>query len=596
MSATITPQAAAAVRRPRRRLRFARDDELVRLLRAGDASAFEAIFDRHHRGILAFARHMVGSREEAEDVVQHTFIAAHRDLTGSSKPIQLKAWLYTIARNRCLSLLRARREERALEDVPEPSVEGLATQVQRRQDLRDMVADLQCLPEDQRAALVLSELGALSHEEVAEALGVRKDKVKALVFQARESLASSRTARDADCREIQEQLAVLRGGSLRRTKLRRHVEVCPACAAFKAEVQRQRSALALILPVAPTLALKEAVLGAALAAGGGGAAAFGGGAGAAGGGLLAAAGSKSLAAKVMTIAAVAGGATGGGIMAVDEISSGPEDGIAIGGAPSEQRSVTMVGQLRERARETATARAAERATAQGAPGARPEPAADAPERRRPLQVARAGSARAVAVAGPSRRTRVRRRRGADRLKVASPRDAPAQAAPAAPPAAALPATEVGPEIEERDDARGGRDDRPKDGRGWKRDRSAKAPAVELPAAVGKREAGRTGDDDDGDDDRDDGERSGRRRHRNGAQGIGQQGGKGPHGKLPGGKGPRGGGKGPAGKAPAPAAPAPAKGDDDDHDRDGGEVKERVKSAVKQAEDAAATVIGALLRR
>ena len=124
-------------------MRFTRDDELVRLLRAGDECAFEVMYDRHHRGILAFCRHMLGSREEAEDAVQHTFIGAYRDLVGSDKPIQLKAWLYTIARNRCLSILRARREEKALDDVPEPSVEGLASQVQQRQDLRDMLADLQ---------------------------------------------------------------------------------------------------------------------------------------------------------------------------------------------------------------------------------------------------------------------------------------------------------------------------------------------------------------------------------------------------------------------------------------------------------------------
>ena len=90
----------------------------MRLVRVGDESAFEAIYDRHHRGILSFCRHMLGSREEGEDAVQHTFIAAYRDITAADKPIQLKAWLYTIARNRCLSILRARREQVALDDVP----------------------------------------------------------------------------------------------------------------------------------------------------------------------------------------------------------------------------------------------------------------------------------------------------------------------------------------------------------------------------------------------------------------------------------------------------------------------------------------------
>src|SRR3712207_1164342 len=150
-----------------------------------------------------------------------------------------------------------------------------------------MLADLQRLPDDQRAALVLSELGALSHEEIGVTLGVRKDKVKALVFQAREALASSRQAREADCREIQEQLAVLRGGALRRTQLRRHIEICPACAAFKAEVQRQRTAMAALLPVAPSAALKSGVFAAIFGGGGiGGGGALIGGA-STGGGLFA---------------------------------------------------------------------------------------------------------------------------------------------------------------------------------------------------------------------------------------------------------------------------------------------------------------------
>src|SRR5215212_5236988 len=105
MEASVIYRSTDAVRRPRRTLRFSRDDELVRLVRCGDEAAFEAIYDRHHRGILAFCRHMLGSREEGEDAVQHTYAAAYRELTGTDKPIHLKAWLYTIARNRCLSVL-----------------------------------------------------------------------------------------------------------------------------------------------------------------------------------------------------------------------------------------------------------------------------------------------------------------------------------------------------------------------------------------------------------------------------------------------------------------------------------------------------------
>src|SRR5215216_2730041 len=99
--------------RPRRRLparllRLASDERLVDHVRAGSDAAFEALFDRHHRGVLGFCRHMLGSAEEAEDAVQHTFLAAYRELVGSDKSVQLRPWLYTIARNRCLTVLRTR--------------------------------------------------------------------------------------------------------------------------------------------------------------------------------------------------------------------------------------------------------------------------------------------------------------------------------------------------------------------------------------------------------------------------------------------------------------------------------------------------------
>ena len=103
------PEGRLALRPSRRLLAPLSDERLVQHTRRGNEAAFEVIYDRHHRALLAFCRHMLGSREESEDAVQQTFVSAYGDLAGSEKPIKLKAWLYTIARNRCLSILRARR-------------------------------------------------------------------------------------------------------------------------------------------------------------------------------------------------------------------------------------------------------------------------------------------------------------------------------------------------------------------------------------------------------------------------------------------------------------------------------------------------------
>src|SRR5437868_7023210 len=90
-------------------LRVTTDAHLVALIRQGRTAAFEAVYDRHSRAIYSFCRHMLGSAEEAEDACQHTFLAAFNALTGSETPIHLRAWLFTIARNRCYSVLRTRR-------------------------------------------------------------------------------------------------------------------------------------------------------------------------------------------------------------------------------------------------------------------------------------------------------------------------------------------------------------------------------------------------------------------------------------------------------------------------------------------------------
>jgi RNA polymerase sigma factor (sigma-70 family) len=291
----------------------ASDSTLVFRVRADDdAGAFEEIFDRYGPRLLSFCRHMLGSREDAEDAVQAVFISAHRSMRSSTAELQLGPWLFTIARNRCLSMLRARRQEVRLEDAgPLPAVEGLARTVEQREDLRAMLSDMQRLPEDQRAALLLAELGAHSHEEIASILDVRPTKVRALIFQARESLASSRVARETPCAEIREQLATLRGSALRRRELRRHVASCLGCSAFEGEVARQRAAMAILLPVVPSAALKGAVLSSATV--GGAAAATGIVTG--GGGLVLAL--QSGAARLLAVAALVAGVGGSGFVAIE---------------------------------------------------------------------------------------------------------------------------------------------------------------------------------------------------------------------------------------------------------------------------------------
>src|SRR4051794_37388915 len=92
-------------------LHAASDEVLGVHVRAGSEPAFEVLFSRHHRSVLAFCRRMLASEQDAEDAAQQTFLAAFRELAGSAAaPAVVRPWLYGIARNRCLAVLRARRE------------------------------------------------------------------------------------------------------------------------------------------------------------------------------------------------------------------------------------------------------------------------------------------------------------------------------------------------------------------------------------------------------------------------------------------------------------------------------------------------------
>src|SRR5690242_19245617 len=87
-------------------LRLQGDEKLVALIRDGHDRAFEVLFDRYQSRLLSFCRHMVGSSQDAEDLLQEVFVAAHSAMLADARPITARPWLYRIARNRCLNFLR----------------------------------------------------------------------------------------------------------------------------------------------------------------------------------------------------------------------------------------------------------------------------------------------------------------------------------------------------------------------------------------------------------------------------------------------------------------------------------------------------------
>jgi RNA polymerase sigma factor (sigma-70 family) len=332
------------------RLRFAADDRLVAFVRAGDSTAFEILYERHVSELLSFCRHMLRSQADAEDAVQATFASAHRALLADDRTVELRPWLFAIARNACLSILRIRRPLEL--SAVSRSNEDPVAEVERREEMREVLAALLELPENQRVALVLSELHGFSQSEIGDLLGVATEQVKSYVYQARSNLISERDARSADCHAIRQELASARGPALLRTRLRRHLRSCSGCRQYAAELSRKRDQLGSLLPVLPSLALKRRVLDAAL--GNSPDAGTYAGAGVAGGSVAASAvelaggGAKALIAKLLTGMACLSIGSGAATVV---LSSPPAPAAQIAPASDSSRLIHMTHESAGRAAE-----------------------------------------------------------------------------------------------------------------------------------------------------------------------------------------------------------------------------------------------------
>jgi RNA polymerase sigma factor (sigma-70 family) len=257
------PNALAGLRGPTPLLRLQSDERLVVLTRRGNQAAFETLVSRYQSRLLAFCRHMLNSREDAEDVLQEVFAASFNAMVADERPINVRPWLYRIARNRSLNHLR-RQTAIGVDSMDVHLADnGLTTadKVHRREEFRQLVGDVQELPETQRTALLLREIDALSYEQIADVMETTIPSVKSLLVRARVSLAEMSEARKLTCDEVRLELGEVAEGLTRMSPpVRRHLKTCDRCATFRQQLKETNKALAAIMPVAPLLFLKKFVL------------------------------------------------------------------------------------------------------------------------------------------------------------------------------------------------------------------------------------------------------------------------------------------------------------------------------------------------
>src|SRR5690242_15476258 len=195
-------------------LRLQSDERLISLLRRGNTTAFEVLVSRYESRLMAFCRHLLGSREDAEDVLQEVMTAAFNAILADDRPINVRPWLYRIARNRSLNHLR-RAQAIGVDSMDvHLSEHGTTTadKVHKREEFRQLMEDVQGLPETQRTALLLREIDALSYEQIAEAMETTVPSVKSLLVRARVSLAEAAEARRMSCEEVRLELGEVAEG------------------------------------------------------------------------------------------------------------------------------------------------------------------------------------------------------------------------------------------------------------------------------------------------------------------------------------------------------------------------------------------------
>jgi RNA polymerase sigma factor (sigma-70 family) len=278
----------------------------------GYDEAFRAIHDRYRQRLFAYTRQMLGgSRSDAEDVLQDVFLRAYGALRNDDRPVTLRAWLYRVAHNRCIDHLRRPVPPAAeVYELSRTPQHDPPDETERREDLRELVKDVQRLPEQQRSALLMRELDGLSYAELADALRTSVPAIKSLLVRARIGLVEAGEARDTACAEIRAEMALAHGRGVRASgRSRKHLRDCSGCRDYRHALRGPHRGFAALGggPLA-TLAKLLGIGGASSgAAAGAGAGASAGGSAVVVGGATAATATK-VAAIVCCAAVVGGGA------------------------------------------------------------------------------------------------------------------------------------------------------------------------------------------------------------------------------------------------------------------------------------------------
>ena len=171
------------------------DEELIRRFQAGDETAFEEIVNRYKNRLMNFAYRFVLDREEAEDIVQDTFMKVYQNRYAYKEIAKFSTWIYTITANLAKTILRKRRNRKLFyfsrlgpedKDMDFPSKERDAqSRIEGKFDKQAIQKAIIKLPEHFRTAIILRDIQELSYEEISNIINAPLGTVKSRINRAR---------------------------------------------------------------------------------------------------------------------------------------------------------------------------------------------------------------------------------------------------------------------------------------------------------------------------------------------------------------------------------------------------------------------------
>jgi RNA polymerase sigma-70 factor (ECF subfamily) len=251
------------------------DKKLATGVRKGRPESFDALYELYKLPIFNFLYQMVGDVEEAKDLTQESFVAMYQVLLENRKIDNLKAYLYTVARNKALLQLQRRSKEYAdddlLQQVPDDSYYADPVRAARnRKQQVDIVKALQMMPERYREVLALREQAGFSYDHIAEMLDTNKTNVGVMIYRARAKfremyrmLQLTEIPDSDECERILPLISCWLDGettSKQEKEIQGHINECPFCTLASEQMVEANTTFHSLIPLLLPLTVKAGVM------------------------------------------------------------------------------------------------------------------------------------------------------------------------------------------------------------------------------------------------------------------------------------------------------------------------------------------------